>query len=450
MNGLRAGAAQVEITPPAGTSMTGYILRDGPSLGVHDPLYARALVFDDGTDQAAIVVCDVLALDRHFVASARASIAEAAGIPVQSILVASTHTHSGPATISLRDCGTVAEAWLEELHGRLVELVREAVGCSRPARIGAGYGQVASGVENRRARGGPTDPEVGILRVEDHTGEPLAVLVNYACHPTFLGHDNRLISADYPGYALARIRDRTRAIALFATGAGGDVGPVPEQRRAYNPIDATSEPAADCVPVTRSAFKRAEALGTALADEALRVLPAVTTRDTGHVRVASTTLQLPLQPPLPVETLEQFAADHRRLKAEAQAASQSLRAKVHGAMLGWAESTLGAIRTGQVMTEVPAEAQVICLEGILLVGVPGEPFVDVGRAIKAQAPAEHVFVIGYANDDIGYIPTREEYGRGGYEIDDAYKYYGYPAALAPEAGEAFVASVLRLIDDFRA
>jgi hypothetical protein len=129
---------------------------------------------------------------------------------------------------------------------------------------------------------------------------------------------------------------------------------------------------------------------------------------------------------------------------DARAASQSLTARVHGAMVGWSESTLAALRTGKVLRRVPAEAQVIRLNGIVLVGVPGEPFAQLGRAIKDQAGAEQVFVIGYANDDIGYIPAAEEYERGGYEIDEAYKYYGYPAALAPDAAELFLEAVLRL------
>ena len=447
MNSLRAGAAQIEITPQTGTSMSGYILRDGPSVGVHDPLYARALVCDDGADRAAIVICDVLALDRRFVTSARAAIAGATGIPDERILIASTHTHSGPATIFLHDCGAVAEAWLEVLRGCLVSVCQQAVDFTRPARIGAGRGRVTSGVENRRAPDGTVDAELGVLRVEDRTGTPIATLINYACHPTFLSHENRLTSADYPGFALARIRDRTGAVALFATGAGGDIGPVPERRRAYNPIDATAESAASSGPAADSAFRRAEALGIVLAGEALRVLEAVETDAGASICSARAITQLPLREAPSPESLERFSAENRRGMEEARSAMQPLRAKVHGAMIGWSESTLASIRRGQSMTAVPAEAQVIGLGSTVLVGVPGEPFVEVGRAIKTRAPARHVFVIGYANDDIGYIPTREAYNHGGYEIDEAYKYYGYPAALAPEAGETFVETVLGLIDD---
>jgi len=446
-SGLLAGAAQIDITPPIGTPMTGYILRAGPSEGVHDPLFARALAFDDGVTRAAILMCDVLALDRHFVASSRVSVSAATGIPAQNILIAGTHTHSGPATIFLRGCGEVAEAWLDVLRSRAVAVCQQAVDSARPARIRAGRGRVASGVENRRASDGPVDPELGVLCVEDRTGAPIAVLINYACHPTFLSHQNRLFSADYPGFALARIHERTGAVALFATGAGGDIGPVPEHRRPYNPIDATPEPAASGGTATASAFRRAEALGAALADEALRVLPSLERRTSLGVQVASAIVELPLQTPPAVEELEQLAALHRAQMSEALMGAHPLGARVHGAMLGWAEDTLAAIRDERVAASVPAEAQVLVVDGIPLVGVPGEPFVEIGRSIKARARSETVFVIGYANDDVGYIPTREAYARGGYEIDDAFKYYDYPAALSPEAGEAFVERVIGLLED---
>jgi neutral ceramidase len=77
--------------------------------------------------------------------------------------------------------------------------------------------------------------------------------------------------------------------------------------------------------------------------------------------------------------------------------------------------------------------------------VPGELFVELGMAIKRGAPAVQTLIGTYTNDDLGYIPSRPEYERGGYEISEAYKYYGYPAALAPEAGEWIVQAALDLL-----
>jgi neutral ceramidase len=474
----------VDITPSSGTALTGYVLREGNSVGVHDPLYARALVLDDGVCRAAVIVCDTLALDRCFVTSARASIQEATGIPGQNVMIASTHTHSGPATIFLRDCGEVDEVWLATLRQRLVEVSQRALSRLQGARVGYGSGRVDMDVQgqtapgspveldpgvprrendrahrlaalrrrfdevsqavnsrlresrlgsrgreivvaqNRVVGGGPIDPELGVLRIEDERGKTIAVLVNYACHPTCLGYRNHLISADYPGYVVKAIQRKTGAMAMFITGAGGDVGPSAE-----------------------GSFARAEALGSALATRALRTLDGIAVDGRANLAVAGETLELPFQDPPSTEGMQQFIAENRRLLSEAQRASRPLAAKVHRAMLGWAEAVLSMLSDGQVPRSVPAEVQVMCLGDIALVGVPGELFVDLGLAIKRGSGAAQVFICGYANDDIGYIPARQAYSEGGYETDEAFMYYGYPAALDPQAGEQLLETAVRLIEN---
>src|SRR5262249_6046886 len=92
----------------------------------------------------------------------------------------------------------------------------------------------------------------------------------------------------------------------------------------------------------------------------------------------------------------------------------------------------------QLAGTVAAEVQAIQLGDLVLVGVPGELFAALGLQIKQCAPAQHTIVLGYTNGNIGYIPTRAAYDKGGYEITSAYRFYGYPAALAPEAGELVV------------
>jgi hypothetical protein len=419
--GLRVGVAQIDITPPVGMAMTGFIARMGDSIGVHDPLYAKALVFDDGEQRAALVICDVLAFDRHFVSAARASIEAATGFPGAHVMIAGTHTHSGPATIFLRDCGGVDAGWLDALRQRLAEVMRLALSNLQPARLGSGRGEQAAVAQNRRRSGDTFDPDLGLLRIDDARGQTMAVLLNFACHPTTLRHDNRLFSADYPGYATRRVADASGAPALFATGAIGNVGPIDE-----------------------GDYPQAAALGTALADEALRVLPGIVCAAGARVTVASELLHLPLLAPPAIADLEQAVVLNRQRLSETEPPAVPWMPRVHRAMLGWAEETLAEVTEGRLRRSVPAEVQVIRLGNVALVGVPGELFVELGLAIKRGIGAEQTVIVGYANDDIGYLPTRPAYAHGGYEILDAYKYYGYPAALAPEAGEEVVAAAIRL------
>src|SRR5262245_20565371 len=104
---IRAGLAQIEITAAVGTPLTGYIARDGNALGVHDPLMAKALVLADSTTQAAIVTCDLLGLHHRDVQRFRQAIQTATGIPAEAVMIASSHTHAGPATLLLLECGQV-------------------------------------------------------------------------------------------------------------------------------------------------------------------------------------------------------------------------------------------------------------------------------------------------------------------------------------------------------
>ena len=133
-----------------------------------------------------LITCDLLALDAPFVAAARAAIRDATGIPENNIMIACTHTHSGPATIFLRDCGEVDRPYLDSLRLRLVNAAQEAVSNLHEAKVGAGRGQVDKGVLNRRQPGTPTDPDLDVISFQDEAGKYLAILVNYACHPVCL------------------------------------------------------------------------------------------------------------------------------------------------------------------------------------------------------------------------------------------------------------------------
>ncbi len=420
---LRAGAAQVEITPPPGIPLTGFIARLGPSSGIHDPLFARALWLEAGDQSVLLIVCDLLALEASFVAAARAAIRQATGLAEQNILIACTHTHSGPATIFLRDCGEVDAAYLERLRLNLVDVAEKAAANLRPARVGAGRGRVEQGALNRRRPGEAVDPDLDVISFEGQ-----AILVNYACHPVCLDHTNRLVSADYPGCLSRILQAQTGATTLFTTGAAGDINP-----------DRMGD------------FAFAEALGERLAAEAQRVLQGLEYHESVLLHCAAETLTLPLQPlPTPAEL---GGADHRsgqilthrRQLSEAEAAGDVVQAKVQRAMLGWAEDTLAGARRGDLPTTVQAEFQVIRLDNAILLGVPGEIFSELGKAIKNQAAPRQVTVLGYANNDIGYIPTRQAYAQGGYEIHEAFKFYDYPAALSPEAGDLAQECAARLI-----
>jgi hypothetical protein len=212
---IMAGAAAVDVTPPAGLMLCGYAARTEPARGTHDALTARALVVGD----TAIVVADVLGLHEESCARIR----QRAGFGDRLVVVA-THTHGGPMSMSGRGGGDADPAFLEQLEDGCVEAVRRAGANRQPARLLAGNGANPSIAFNRRTEGGPIDPTVPVLRVEARDGTPLAVAFAHGCHPVVLGAGNRLYTADFPHFARAAVEAaHPGAVALFLPGCSGDV-----------------------------------------------------------------------------------------------------------------------------------------------------------------------------------------------------------------------------------
>ncbi|MFN8439376.1 MAG: neutral/alkaline non-lysosomal ceramidase N-terminal domain-containing protein [Caldilineaceae bacterium] len=422
---MKAGVAEIDITPPVGTDMTGFIAREGSSIGVLDPLFARALILDDGATQAAIITCDLLGLHLSFVNEVRSTIAATTGIPAAHILVTCSHTHAGPATLFLQDCGVIDAAYMARLHHALVEVTQTAFDARRSATLTVGHGNVTANVHNRRTPGDVIDPDLAILHISDEQGTPFAILLNYACHPTCLQAENRLFSAEYPGIAVRKVAAATKAITLFVTGAIGDVG-----------------------PVTRG-METMQSLGEAIGDEALRLLGEEIKnhkKDEIHEKlvVGREELSLPL---LSSPSLEWWEAEAKRWQEMQVAPDVPLlpsHPRIPIAMRNWSSRMRDLTQQGTIPSNVNTEVQVIRLGEIAFISAPGELFVELGLAIKSAAPIPHIFLCGFGNDDVGYIPTRWAYPKGGYEIAEAYKYYGYPTALAPEAGEQVVATVARI------
>jgi hypothetical protein len=357
----------------------------------------------------------------------REAIARRLGHRPVSVTVAASHTHSAPASQPLRNCGTVDPNWLREAQAVLVEVAVRAVGDLRPARLGVGAGRVPGVTGNRRAPGfpdsnaGPNDDELGVIRVETTEGAPIACLVNFACHPVILGSENLAISADFPGEVVRLVRERLGATALFTNGATGDIN-----------------------PLRRGSWDDVAHLARAVVAETERAWAAAETTSDVSLAVASETLRLPLLPLPPRAELEDMVRRFGDEEATARAAGQGTQARVAAAFRAWAEHAL-TLDPSDLFSD--AEIQALRIGDAALVAVPAELFVHLGLQIKqrlAKRGIRPTFVLGYANGNIGYVPTRDAYGRGGYEVETAHRFYGYSSCVAPEAGERIVECAVRL------
>jgi hypothetical protein len=409
-----AGAATVDITPLPGLMMCGYAARTEPATGTHDPLAARALVIGD----TAIVVADVLGI--HEVSCAR--IRAASGFADDRVVVIATHTHGGPMPMPDRGGGSADPAFLKQLEDGCVAAIRQAAERRQPARLLAGNGANPGIAFNRRRDGGPVDPNVPVLRVEALDGTVLAVAFAHGCHPVVLGAGNRLYTSDFPHYARTTVEAaHPGAVALFLPGCSGDVS------TGHSPESSISTD----TPPDRT-FAEAERLGTKLAQS---VLAAPLTPLTGAVGARTVPVELPLAR---TETGD-FDDLAREWDALAANATSPAWATLYRHWAQWA-------RTGAREALTPWQGRVTRFDwsGLPLVFMPGEIFASTAMAVRAQLPASPApFVISLSDGNPGYIPAREDYPAGGYEVAEAHRYYGLPAAFAPGSAEVLVNAAIR-------
>ncbi len=380
---ISAGVARVEITPPVGHPMGGYASRQGPSTGVHDPLYATALVLKTDGLSIAIVSCDL----RSFPSDRVIAMARERGL-ADHVLIAATHTHSGPMTWEDKSWPSRDRSWFAETEDKILRAIEDATKKMFAARIAAGFGKIYLGHNRRKIEAdgkttmfwrnaeklptSPIDPTVGVIRVDDQSGKPRAIIVNYACHAVVLGPDNRAISADYPGYLARRVeREFDGALCLFTQGGAGDINPYLDKQ-----------------PVEQNGFGEAEKMGNALAEEALKVA--------------------------------------RRLKPQANA-NAAIRAAAEIVEFRDRWDAKKTIRAGLTTLLINND--------IAVATMPGEPFVDLQIALRDKSEIAHAFLFGYTystgGEWIGYIPTIRAAVEGGYGA-------GYNTRIEVGAGEAMI------------
>lgn len=410
---IRAGAAIVDITPPAGLAMSGFAARTLPASGTHDPLTVRALAVND----TAVAVADVIGL--HHEMSAR--IRRRCVLPDEGVIVAALHNHGGPVSM-VRRLGAEADlAYLGVLEDACVNAIDEAVARQRPARLEVGLGADPDIARNRRRPDGPLDRSLPLLRVVGEDGATIALMTNYACHPVVLGADNTLWTADYPHYVLATLEaEYPGAIAIFMTGCVGDAN---TGHSAHASLSLAANP--------ERTFAAAERIGRAIAEAAMRA-PSQLLGEKIAASNAAVQLHFELREQEAPDTL---AEKWRREAAEAD----PVEATLLNHWIAWAERV-----AGRDMRPLTARVTLLDWGGLPVIGLPGEIFASTALSIRKAFGPDPLFIAGFAEDNPGYIPPQEEYAFGGYEVEEAHRYYGQPAAFAPGSAEALAAAAISL------
>jgi len=437
---FRVGAARVNITPPSGTAMGGFYRFRGVG-GVLDPLFAKTIVLEQDGVHAALIVLDMSGTTHTLVKAARERVEKECGIPAGHVMISATHTHSGPQLPrgNLMDTITKVDTperqtFVNTLPGLIARSVSEAKARLAPCRALAASGQCEGIAFNRRVLrdgqtqaiwqpakidpakerpAGPVDPEVGLCVWESVASPsmPVAALVNFAMHPTSVGGGVQ-VSADYPGVLtrLLSVRHGQDMVAVFANGACGNInhGDYIAGRR-------------------RSTLE----LGTALADACTEAWPARQQLKLHTPRVAREMVKL-----------------QRRQFTEAQITQakelmSTFETKNPGTVpMAEAVCILETADKRDRNVPLEVEVQVIAFaDEMAVVSLPGEIFVELGLAIKKASPFKHTIIAELANGSMGYVPNREAYPQGNYEVVSARGEAG--------SGERLVETALKLLKSVR-
>jgi hypothetical protein len=410
MPGLfKAGIAQQVLPAYAGLHLSGYAARIQPCTDVRDAVSVTALALENEQTLFVLLSVDALGFAIDVADNIRIKIASAARESGDwkeiQICLAATHSHAAPASMDLRECGKMNPQWLEDASDIIVQTALESIQNLQPARLGASQTAVPGIALNRR-KSTFVDDELTVCRVDREDGKPLAMIVNFACHPVVLTHENRSISADYPGEVRRALQAEFHIPVLFLTGAAGDINPV---HRGEN--DELKQTAAPLIEATKV------------------LLPQIGTSPKVLLRGASSRINLPL---LNRPTREQLISI---------ASADPLPAK-----RVWAEQALLAPSDANVT--VPCAIQLWQIDSIALVAIGCELFASLGLRFKSTFKAQgiqSVLLATYANGNLGYVPDVAAYERGGYEVDNAHHYYAQPECVTPEAGEIIVDTMANLL-----
>ena len=434
---LAAGIAVADITPPIGYRMSGYF-RERVSTGTLNPLHAKAIVLHQGQERAALVFCDIIGLSLDVSSRVRAQATKKTGIPVENILIATTHTHTGPLYFGalrkhLHDLAVTKYGndpcekvdYPSALVAKLVNVITEADAAAKPVRLDAGVAEQRDLSFNRRFHmkdgsvrfnpgvlnpdivrpAGPTDPEVGIVFFREvDSGSVAAAMVNFALHLDTVGGTK--YASDYPFYLEQSLRQTygNELVLLFGTGTCGDINHIDVTKKQRLKTDYIGRTLAETVKTKAGYLRAVTEPALAVRSEIVQTL----LQRYGPEKVAWARENIKKVGTRELSFLKQVEA-YKILAVE--------------------------MRRGETM---PLEVQVFRLaRGVAVVGLPGEVFVDLGLAIKHASPFPTTLVIELCQDAPGYIPTKKAFAEGSYETVNS--------RIAPGGGEMMVEAAVRLL-----
>lgn len=451
---LRAGAAAIDITPDpqASTVWLAGFGNGRRATGVHDPLWARAIVCDDGRSRIAVVACDLIGLFHEQAAEARRRVSPAAGVDL--VVVCSLHDHEGPDTMGLWgetpfDSG-IDRAYLDRVTGAIARAVEEAAAALVPVRMRVTTFRTGAEGFIRDSRRPLVYADSGVIArfVRADDGRTVATLVGWQNHPETLSDENTLVTSDFPHYVRAAVEEALSGTAVYVSGAVGGL---------MTPLGVTV-PGPDG-PVSASTFEKAEALGRNVARVALDALGSAETVERAEIRARVLGTAVPVANPRfllasQIGVLDRvIITDGVVRDASGRVVHEDERA---AGRVGIA-TEVGAIRIGPLaILLIPGEIYPEIVYG----GVENPPGADFAGAEAETPPLDaaareisgvrHVFPLGLASDEIGYLIPRAEWDAAPpWLYGDTDGPYGEVNSCGPDAAGVVHRAIIRCLREMR-
>lgn len=428
---LKAARGKVLITPSRGFPMAGNIRMDNKSRGVHDDLFCNILILDDNCTKICLLGFDLIGLEFNTCEEIRNLISDSTGIPSQNIVIWATHTHSGPDTGMRLYSGSekAVKSFLDDLVCRVSDGVIRANTNFENVRIKAGRatvtglsfnrrlvredGNVVMNFENFRpdeitGTTGPVDDELITLSVWDMEDNLFALMVNFALHPAILVGYKWLISRDFINYLDKHVSDfyGNDVVTLFANGAEGNINHLNYQSN--NQLRN---------------FREAERVGRRLGKFVNESIENSKFLE-GKIRLVYERSSIPFRM-ITSQEIEWAGMVIERDKDLSEDMFDGIPDKTYARMILEMKERKN--------TECDILIQGMALNDFAFVTFPGEVFVEYGLKVKEISPYRHTMIIGLANGQAGYIPSKEAFNQGGYEVKTA-----WTSQLVQEAGEILV------------
>lgn len=384
----KVGVYKVDITPPLGIDFIGYHRPTGIS-NIDERIYATAFIFESKETKSVIISIDNIGMLIKDTIIIREQIVKELKIPIENITVVYTHTHSGPATASNNQ---VVQSYTSSLITNVVKSTVHANENMQPSEVGWNVTMGEIGVNRREISldgkvkmginvNGVVDNRIGVLAIKHPTtGKFQGLIVFCTAHPNVLKGDSDILSADYPGLTRDILQNTLHCPVIIIQGAAGNVN-----------------------ANYRGSKEALEKMAYALSGSVLTMIPSINYKSISKLRTVSTKMSMKLKDipePDVIKKMAFLAADQWGVNTDK-----------------WLIVLLDMHKQNIKQLSIDLEIQLLQINEGSFSGIPMEPFSETAIDIKKRLKNKLAFFGGYTNGYLGYLPTKEAYSYGGYEVE---------------------------------